>query len=74
MEFAAGRKRWRDEHERDVALAWHIAMLERQKSIPSLPLLLQPKAARRGQTPQQMRIALGIMAEVYGFKLRTVES
>lgn len=74
MEFAAGRKRRRDEHERDVALAWHTAMLERQKSIPSLQLLLQPKGERRGQSPEQMRITLGIIAEVYGFKLRTVES
>ena len=39
---------WREgrQRERDLALAWHVAMLERQKRLPTLQRLLHPPESR----------------------------
>jgi len=62
-----------DMHERDVALAWHVALFSRQPTLPALPSVLAniSGAAPRPQTPEQMRAQLGVVAELYGLALRS---
>lgn len=41
MEFAAADMRRRDESEGDIAMAWYVAALSRQKRLPKLSTLLE---------------------------------
>lgn len=70
MEFGAAHKRRRDEHERDVTIAWYTAAFERQRKLPDLRTVLGTQVK---QSPEQMKTMLGIMADAYGMKLRRIE-
>jgi hypothetical protein len=56
-ELAIARTRARDEHNREIRLAWMIAGLTRAKKLPTLKRLLDPGPLPR-QTPGQMQTVL----------------
>ena len=65
-EFEIGMRRRRDEMERDITLAWRIAMLQRQERIPELRTLLP----RQKQSPAALVTALQVISEQYGIPIR----
>jgi hypothetical protein len=72
-EFEAATVRRRDEADRDITIAWYVAMLSRQEKVPSLQSLLatsekQPKV----QTRDEQRRMLKHLSEYYRIPLREV--
>lgn len=51
-----------------MALAWRIAALERQKTLPRLETLLSKRTGR--QTAAEQRGMLQVLSEQYGIPLR----
>jgi hypothetical protein len=67
-EFVAAKQRRMDEHDRDMALAWRVAALGRQKTLPKLDSLLSRKAPR--QSAHEQRGILHILSAQYGIPLK----
>jgi hypothetical protein len=68
-EFVVGQQARRDQHDRDISLAWHMAALERQKKLPALKSLLGRGGDRR-QTVAEQRNVLHMLSEQYNIPLR----
>jgi hypothetical protein len=65
-----GQQARRDEHDRDISLAWHVAALERQKKLPALKTLLAKGGRERVQTVAEQRDMLHMLSAQYGIPLR----
>lgn len=63
-------RRVRNEFNRDVSIAWHMAALQRQKKLPALKTLLRQGERGEQQTASQHRAALAVLSEQYGLPLR----
>lgn len=70
-EFAAGRRRAMDEHDRDMTLAWHVVALVWQKKLPPLQSLLARKRSER-QTPTELRMVMQLLSDQLGIPLQTI--
>jgi hypothetical protein len=66
-ELEAIRLRRKDEFERDVALAWHVEALRRQKALPKLERLL---ATQVKQSAKEQRQMLQILSAQYKIPLK----
>jgi hypothetical protein len=72
-EFVIYKQRQEDAHDRDIALAWHIAALERYdktKPLPKLKSLLS--GARKPQTRREQRGVLEQLSRQLGVPLQKV--
>lgn len=67
-EFVVAKKRREDQADRDVALAWRIAALQRQKKLPSLSSLLI-STKKRVQSVDEQRAMLEMLSKQYGGKV-----
>jgi hypothetical protein len=68
-EFVAAKQRREDQHDRDVTLAWRMAALERQKTLPKLETLLSKRGSK--QTAAEQRGVLHVLSAQYGIPIRT---
>lgn len=59
------RERAKDDHDRQVTLAWQIEALHRAKKLPELKTLLA-RYRRQRQSTGQMRSMLHLLAEQHG--------
>jgi hypothetical protein len=72
-EFEAATVRRSDEADRDITIAWYVAMLSRQEKVPSLQSLLKPAAPMtQAQTREEQRRMLKHLSEYYRIPLREV--
>lgn len=69
-EFVVALQREGDDHDRAVALAWHIAALERQEKLPDLKALLSRRQRSKPQTLHQQRATLHVLSAQMGIPLR----
>jgi hypothetical protein len=67
-EFVAARRRHGDESDRDMRLAWHVVMLDRQRRVPDLARLMTRRP--RGQSLVQQQAALAELSAQYGRPIR----
>lgn len=52
-EFVIAKRKSEEEHNRDMSLAWHTAVLVRRKDIPDLrKLLVRPRIRKQSHTEQ----------------------
>jgi hypothetical protein len=67
-EFEAACERLRDEDQRDLYVAWHIAFFQRQERLPNLDRVIDIGTARsqRAQPIDEQRLMLQILYDVYG--------
>lgn len=74
LEFEAETLRRKDAAVRDLAIAWHVAMLSRSERIPSLTDLIGRVEAGGAlkQTPKQQRAVLHQLSAQYGIPLKVV--
>jgi hypothetical protein len=68
LEFAAAKKRQRSEYERDVALAYMVEFMARQKELSGASMKKLLSTGK--QTPAEQRLVLEAMAARYGLKLQ----
>jgi hypothetical protein len=72
-EFEAATIRRSDESDRDITIAWYVAMLSRQEKVPSLQSLLKPAMRlAQGQTLAEQRAMVRHLSEYYRIPLREV--
>jgi hypothetical protein len=69
-EFVVGLEARRDQHDRDMSIAWHVAALSRQKKLPELKRLLT-KRKERPPSLEQQRGVLHVLSAQYGLPLVT---
>jgi hypothetical protein len=62
-------ERRRDAHDRDITIAYHVALLSRQKRLPDLKRLQARRRAGR-QTPREQRLVLAELSEQFGIPVR----
>jgi hypothetical protein len=67
-ELVVAREKVERQHNRDTALAWRTAMLQRAKKIPGLKELLTAKKGR--QSVSEMRDVLEMLSQRYGGKVQ----
>lgn len=72
-EFAAAKERLEQSVQRDLALAWHIEALHRQKQLPELSRLLR-RHQRRPQTIAEQRGVLEMLSAQMGIPLRKAKA
>lgn len=68
-ELVAATQRRDDEYDRDMRLAWRIAVLDRQKTLPKLETLLSKRGTK--QTAAEQRGMLHLLSAQYGIPLQT---
>lgn len=71
-EFVVARELARDEQARDLALAWHMAALQRTKKMPELKVLLRQLHPLTKQQPQEQLAAVHKIAADMGKSLKRV--
>ena len=59
-----------DAQDRDIALAWRVAALDRYKTLPKLETLLSTGSGSRRQTAAEQRGVLAILSAQYGRPLQ----
>ena len=60
----------REQHNRDMTLAWQTANLTNAKKLPGLERLLVKPPEAKTQSPSEMRAMLQTLSERYGGKVR----
>jgi hypothetical protein len=72
-EFEAATVRRRDDADRDITIAWYVAMLSRQEKVPSLQSLLSsPEKKPQAQNREEQRRLLQHLSEYFRIPLREV--
>jgi hypothetical protein len=66
------RENAKDEHARDLTLAWHMAALQRAKKMPELKTLLRQLQPFKKQTAQEQLAAVHKIAADMGKSLKRV--
>lgn len=62
-------ERRRDAHDRDITIAYHVALLSRQKRLPDLKRLQARRRTGR-QTAREQRLVLAELSEQFGIPVR----
>jgi hypothetical protein len=71
-EFVVARELAKNEQARDLALAWHVAALQRTKKMPELKTLLRQLQPLTKQKPQEQLAAVHKIAADMGRPLKRV--
>jgi len=68
-EFVIVAEQRRDAYDRDVTIAYHVALLSRQRRLPDLQRLLARRRVGR-HTAREHALVLAELSEQYGIPLR----